>query len=371
MRAIVVNPPLGNSCGLDIALLLDFSGSIDAAEMAKLKSAMITFVSAFEGTPTQFSVSKFSNVGFVLKPFPLTATQAINSINNDVPNVGSGYTNWDDGLAKAYSTFDPRPAKQNLIIIGTDGNPNRYGNPSTPASGRDPVLGLSYGISRADAIKAAGTRIVAIGIGNDLNINNLKAITGDNVLPPGTITKDTDVITADFSELAQVMSDLSQALCGGKILIQSQFDTDGDGLADVTGSTSDPLLSGWEYDVNGTPSSPDIQITSASGALEFGGILNGIYSVWQTNQKPGTKFVNASCVNGSTPVGTPDLENKSVFDLVMDTDDTILCNFINQYLPASLTVIKHVVNDNGGSKIASDFTMNVTGANVSPIIYWG
>src|SRR5205823_3227383 len=34
--------------------------------------------------------------------------------------------------------------------------------------------------------------------------------------------------------------------------------------------------------------------------------------------------------------------------------------------PGKLIVIKHVVNNNGGSKSASDFTMNVTGGHVAP-----
>lgn len=40
-------------------------------------------------------------------------------------------------------------------------------------------------------------------------------------------------------------------------------------------------------------------------------------------------------------------------------------------VPASLTVIKHVINDGGGTKTASDFTMNVTGTNVSTTSFAG
>jgi hypothetical protein len=39
--------------------------------------------------------------------------------------------------------------------------------------------------------------------------------------------------------------------------------------------------------------------------------------------------------------------------------------------PPELTVIKHVVNDNGGTTVASDFTMEVTGTNVSPSSFPG
>ena len=43
----------------------------------------------------------------------------------------------------------------------------------------------------------------------------------------------------------------------------------------------------------------------------------------------------------------------------------------NRQVAAGLTVIKHVVNDNGGAKTAVDFTMNVTGNNVSDTSFSG
>ena len=44
---------------------------------------------------------------------------------------------------------------------------------------------------------------------------------------------------------------------------------------------------------------------------------------------------------------------------------TKTCTITNGDLPATLIVKKHVINDNGGNALASDFTMNVTGTNVS------
>jgi hypothetical protein len=45
---------------------------------------------------------------------------------------------------------------------------------------------------------------------------------------------------------------------------------------------------------------------------------------------------------------------------------TKTCTVTNNDQAATLTVIKHVINDNGGTKVAGDFTMNVTGSNVAP-----
>ena len=42
------------------------------------------------------------------------------------------------------------------------------------------------------------------------------------------------------------------------------------------------------------------------------------------------------------------------------------CTITNDDQPVTLHVIKHVVNDNGGDRTASDFTMSVDGTNVAP-----
>ncbi len=50
---------------------------------------------------------------------------------------------------------------------------------------------------------------------------------------------------------------------------------------------------------------------------------------------------------------------------------TKTCTVTNDDQPARLTVIKHVINDNGGTRVASDFTIDVTGNNPSPASFPG
>lgn len=47
------------------------------------------------------------------------------------------------------------------------------------------------------------------------------------------------------------------------------------------------------------------------------------------------------------------------------------CTITNDDIAPRLNVIKHVINDNGGAKVAGDFTMNVTGTNVSSTSFAG
>ncbi len=90
--------------------------------------------------------------------------------------------------------------------------------------------------------------------------------------------------------------------------------------------------------------------------------------------------VNSS-VNSNTPLAlneagltgydfvslTGDAKCPSVLggSVTLNEGETVTCTITNDDQPAHLTVIKHVINDNGGTKVAGDFTMNVTGTNVS------
>jgi hypothetical protein len=47
-------------------------------------------------------------------------------------------------------------------------------------------------------------------------------------------------------------------------------------------------------------------------------------------------------------------------------NDEVTCVITNDDIQPKLKVVKHVINDNGGSAVASDFTMTVTGTNVAP-----
>ncbi len=62
--------------------------------------------------------------------------------------------------------------------------------------------------------------------------------------------------------------------------------------------------------------------------------------------------------------------------LTVANGDNVSCTITNtqprpQVPPPSLTVIKHVINDDGGTKVASDFTITVTGTNANPATFPG
>ena len=58
-------------------------------------------------------------------------------------------------------------------------------------------------------------------------------------------------------------------------------------------------------------------------------------------------------------------------NVTLSQGDDIVCIITNSLNQGTLTVIKHVVNDNGGTNVAGDFNITVTGNNPSPASFVG
>jgi len=109
------------------------------------------------------------------------------------------------------------------------------------------------------------------------------------------------------------------------------------------------LLKAKDFDITVTGQSPNP--ATFDGAEDPGALVmlnQGSYSVDETAVSGYTKTLSADC-SGSIAVGQ---ENA--------------CTITNDDQPGTLIVIKHVINDNLGTKTASDFSITVTGTNVKP-----
>jgi Mg-chelatase subunit ChlD len=190
--------------GFDIALVIDNSGSIDNSSLSQMKNAIVLFTTALSGTPTQFSVTSFGSTAQVVQGF----TDNINTVNNAINSIreGGGSTNWQDALIKAKSTL-PNRTNPDLVIFTSDGNPNTTG-PSGERAGESQAVGDAVAV--ANAIKQSGAKILALGIGNDLNVENLKAISG----PIVGNDLNADVVISDFNRLADDLAAFAKGNCG-------------------------------------------------------------------------------------------------------------------------------------------------------------
>jgi hypothetical protein len=103
---------------------------------------------------------------------------------------------------------------------------------------------------------------------------------------------------------------------------------------------------------------PDFNLSKGQ-QNDSGPLVPGTYSVAETGIPADWDLTSAVCDDGSAP-GAIDLA----------AGETVTCTFTNT-LPPKLIVIKHVINDNGGTAVASDFTMTVTANNPNPASFPG
>ncbi len=302
-NGIEPNPELSESCGVDIVLVIDSSGSISNTELNQMKAAFEGFVNAFlPATPTLMGVVDFDTEAAVIQNFTDNVTTLITAVN--APSSG-GYTNWEDALVKAHGMFDPRSDHPDLIIFASDGNPNRIGSPAQYVWNE--TLAVLAAVNESDSIKADGIRIITLGIGNNLDVENLESISSPDA-----------VIVSDFDVLAEDLANLSVELCGGTITVRK--------LVDGVGA------SGWEFVVavvggNATPPSGS---TDNDGLINFNVDLdedNGTAHVIEIPQQ-GYSLESASCVVGNVSVGDFDGED-SVDNIPISLTDIVSCEFVN------------------------------------------
>lgn len=340
--SVTPNPSLSQACGLDIALVIDNSTSIDSGEMTQIKNAMTEFTGALNGTPTWFSVTKFATTASISQAFT-SDINAVNSAINAIP-VGGGYTNWQDGLTKAESTFDPRTTNPDLVIFASDGNPNRTGSSGTSVTEAQAVADA---VLVANGIKTDGIRILALGVGSDLDTANMIAISGTNVDTGDVLTS--DVITSDFSELAADLAEFASQTCGGTITVNKYYDS-----VDPNNRGG----AGWQYNIAGTSKTTDI-----GGQTEAIHVSAGSnYSVTETNMLPGYSYGSASCKKSTGESVGSSIAN-GVGSITMGNNDIISCDFVNNTNKGSITIIKDAQPSDG-----QDFAFTTTGNELSSFI---
>lgn len=261
------NPALPGECGLNIALLIDNSGSI-GGDAQNVKNAANGFVDALTGTPSQIALYTFStNAQARLGSTPVSDVAGANTVKASINSIPapSGSTNWDQGLfqiAAASTVYD-------AVIFLTDGNPTVYGPP--PAQGpsaRTRVREVENGVFSANAIKAEGTKIVTVGVGAGVAGNpvNLRAVSGP--------VAGTDYVQTDYAQLAQVFRDLALKTCSGTVSVVKK-------VIPPNGTVADAVpAGGWTFTGSSGNITPNSGATAGgTGAVSFTANLNGAASV--------------------------------------------------------------------------------------------
>ncbi|MFV0317234.1 MAG: VWA domain-containing protein [Microthrixaceae bacterium] len=308
------NPDLPQKCGLDMTIIIDRSGSIDGYndQVANAANALIDGVS---NTGSKVQVISFSSraTAVTLSNGTIGSSSAIGDLAlHDAEDVNltkytsNGGTNWDDALEMARRSGNFTP----LTVILTDGNPtyanggfgvNGHGN-SLVGNGWDTTsTEVNKAVAEADLLKAAGTHMLAVGIGNNIDTGNLSAISGDDQLTAtnGMSFAEADYTTVNFDTLKSLLEDFVKELCAPSLNITKTeiplqgAERPGNGWDFTVDLASTPTE--WESPA-GTTGASATETTVAGKAnfkWEQGNTTMGA-SVTET-AKPGWKFSSATC----------------------------------------------------------------------------
>ena len=389
------NPAPPPACGLDVALILDLSGSV-GGDLPNLKSAANTFVDSLVGTPSRMALLSFSvdsPATGATQNFPnLTSVStaggaALVKSRYASWTVGGG-TNWDRGLAAAAAAA---PIYDIAVVI-TDGNPTNYStNPVQGSGSFNRIREVENGIFSANGLKAQGTRLIAFGVGAgvaDTNTGlNLRSISG-TVAFNGSNGPVADYYqTTNYGAAGAALRALALGNCEGSLSVVKQIVPAGNTGEDIAGA--EPAGAGWVFagstTTPGVGGLPATKTTTGDGTggvnfpLTFpGGVTSAPVSIAET-QQPGYTLVtqagqNAVCTNLSTNQPVP-IANSGALGFVVDVPRTaaVSCYVYNRapQPEASVEVDKHwVINgedfDEGAQPTGFLADLTLTGPDNAP-----
>lgn len=249
------NPTLPAQCGLDVALVLDFSGSVEnAGQVGNLKAAATTITNSLVGTQSRAALFSFSTAspaaGTPAKQnYPsLTAvsTQAqANAFTNRWANwTATGGTNWDRALA----TVAQASESYNVVVVITDGNPTYYQNQQGPGS-FNRLREMENAVFSANAVKNNGSRVIAVGVGsgatNAITGLNLAAISGQTKYNGSNPLLADYYQEATYAAAANAIRAMALGNCASSVSVTKMIVPNANTGENVNGAVTAPA--GWEF----------------------------------------------------------------------------------------------------------------------------
>jgi uncharacterized repeat protein (TIGR01451 family)/LPXTG-motif cell wall-anchored protein len=196
---------------------------------------------------------------------------------------------------------------------------------------------MAGGVLSANLVKASGTHILAVGVGDNVDVDGLKAISGDTEFDGGNIAS-ADYLTTSFDDLRSSLKEFATALCGGSVTVTKEAST-----PEAPGSFSP--AAGWELTGTLDGEAPPLTVTPADGVTLADGQVN--FKWTSTNaetititETPQDGFTLQDVVcDGYEGEIVPSEDGNGVV-LTVGPTDTVSCTFRNRAASVDLTVTK-------------------------------
>lgn len=265
MVVVKDNPELRSKCGLKIQVLADYSTSLDTNKaITRYKDELETFVNSLVGTGTQLSFIPFTGSAHtgpqaVVDPVEVNEANA-KKISGKIQGRGtSGDTNWDDALRQTVDYNSSHPdAPYDAVLMITDGNPTRSSEKGQRGEGNSTDFAVvENAMMTANAIKAQGTRVFAIGVESIVNGGgadsafNMKAISGEtgnsySNIPQGQAAKQDYIMASHLDDLSKALQQVALDGCTARVTVEKQLNDNG---TLVTGQDVNKVTpGGWVFD---------------------------------------------------------------------------------------------------------------------------
>ncbi len=387
------NPLWRGGCNLRIAIVLDFSSSMNTAvngqtAFTHMMDAAVSFAEQLQGTPAQIAIVQFSTtaqlVGGTTADRVLNPDAALAQLKVMRNGSASGWTNWDDAFAKSanipWSGTGAWPV--DVAVVITDGDPTAWG---TGGGGSGQPSGtvettfqrIERGIWSANALKAAGTHVIAVGTSVNArgpSDDNLMAISGPKKAAPGKT--DGDYWNLPITQLPEWLTGFYKSACGGSLNVV-KYEADADGLNPKL-STKDR----WSFTADAaegvlTDGTSTTHMTNDSGGVTYtigtGGKVTiteapaGAPGKWKVVPAAGNK--NAICTNTITGADIPVVnEGDTGWSLTVPstTGAIVSCKIVNRPLKPADIVVHKKWAINGGAPI--DDSQAPEGFDAAPTI---
>ena len=328
-EAPIGNPDLDPSCGLDILLVLDETGSMSNDE-TDLENAYREFILALENSGTSIGVVDFSSrnpngnggesdrvddhpddgdtdhsdtdLDFAIAGYQPTSTTNVSPggiLRNYVDASPDGYepngfTNWQEALWAA-DMFESTHGNADLVVFFTDGDPNTVDSATPGFAGTNGELddsqaemntAASWAVEYSNDLRDGGTHILGfgLGLGGANSTARLSSVTGPN---GATNAGEFDAATTDYvtfsgaSDIATAFETLANQLCTSTINITKYIQDDLTDTFDAASGTGSGFVtdSGWNFDVSLSDNNGVAWIDAPPGATNGSGEVTFTYNL--------------------------------------------------------------------------------------------